>query len=418
MAQRLFELPGIQDLSKEQEAARALPKRGQHLVIGGPGTGKSVLALLRARRHATAREPHVFLVFNKLLHEASRHLGGKNISCHQWMTWFFKLFREITKGPVPKLAAVPGSSWKDIDWENVIRILEQQTEAALSSRPEYLIIDEGQDMPPEFYHVLASLGFENFFVVADQNQQIVSGKNSSRRDIELGLAIESEQVIELNKNYRNTAAVARLAGAFYTGDIASPLVMPPLVMPPLVMPPLVMPPLVTPPLVTPHWETGKKATVPVLFTYKKNQFELMIERILKMADRDPSKLIGVIAPDNQVRDVFFQALECETQKIKLDNGNPCIRTYHREHQKRVNFHEGGIIVINAQACKGLEFDHVFLADIDAYYCQSQNQDTLKRLFYVMVARARDNLTLLRSADNFCPANCILPENPNILKQHP
>ena len=393
MAQRLFELPGIQDLSKEQEAARALPKRGQHLVIGGPGTGKSVLALLRARRHATAREPHVFLVFNKLLHEASRHLGGKNISCHQWMTWFFKLFREITKGPVPRLAAVPGSSWKDIDWENVIRILEQQPEEALSSRPEYLIIDEGQDMPPEFYHVLASLGFENFFVVADQNQQIVSGKNSSRRDIELGLAIESEQVIELNKNYRNTAAVARLAGAFYTGDIASPFVAPPR-------------------------ETGKKANVPVLFTYKKNQFELMIERILKMADRDPSKLIGVIAPDNQVRDVFFQALECETQKIKLDNGNPRIRTYHREHQKRVNFHEGGIMVINAQACKGLEFDHVFLADIDAYYCQSQNQDTLKRLFYVMVARARDNLTLLRSADNFCPANCILPENPNILKQHP
>jgi hypothetical protein len=403
MAQRLFELPGIQDLSKEQEAARALPKRGQHLVIGGPGTGKSVLALLRARRHATAREPHVFLVFNKLLHEASRHLGGKDISCHQWMTWFFKLFREITKGPVPRLAAAPGSSWKDIDWENVIHILEQQTEETFSSRPEYLIIDEGQDMPPEFYHVLASLGFENFFVVADQNQQIVSGKNSSRRDIELGLAIESDQVIELNKNYRNTAAVARLAGAFYTGDIASPFV---------------APPLVTPPLVMPHLETGKKANVPVLFTYKKNQFGLMIERILKMADRDPSKLIGVIAPDNQVRDVFFQALECETQKIKLDNGNPCIRTYHRAHQKRVNFHEGGIMVINAQACKGLEFDHVFMADIDAYYCQSQSQDTLKRLFYVMVARARDNVTLLRSADNFCPANCILPEDSNILKQHP
>ena len=69
MAQRLFELPGIQDLSKEQETARALPKKGRHLVIGGPGTGKSVLALLRARRHANAKEPHVFLVFNKLLPE-------------------------------------------------------------------------------------------------------------------------------------------------------------------------------------------------------------------------------------------------------------------------------------------------------------------------------------------------------------
>ena len=45
MARRRFELPGIQDLSKEQEAARALPRRGRHLIVGGPGTGKSVLAL-------------------------------------------------------------------------------------------------------------------------------------------------------------------------------------------------------------------------------------------------------------------------------------------------------------------------------------------------------------------------------------
>jgi len=393
MAERLFELPGIQDLSKEQEEARALPKKGQHLVIGGPGTGKSVLALLRARRHANAKEPHVFIVFNKLLHEASCHLGGKEISCHQWMSWFFKLFKEVTNEPVPRLPASSESSWQDIDWENVNRIIEQQPQEALASRPEYLIIDEGQDMPPEFYHVLANLGFENFFVVADQNQQIVSGKNSSRRDIELRLAIESKKVIELKKNYRNTAAVARLAGTFYTGDLASPLVIPPK-------------------------EADKKANVPVLFTYKKNQFGLIIERILKMADRDPSKLIGIIAPNNQIRNVFFQALQYEAEKIKFDNDNIGIRTYHKEHQEKVNFHEGGILVINAQACKGLEFDYVFLADIDAYYCQPGSHDMLKRLFYVMVARARDNLALLRSAENPCPADCILTENSNILKQHP
>ena len=31
---RKFELPGIQDLSKEQETARALPREGQHLIVG------------------------------------------------------------------------------------------------------------------------------------------------------------------------------------------------------------------------------------------------------------------------------------------------------------------------------------------------------------------------------------------------
>lgn len=61
MAKRKFALPGIQELSKEQEDARALPKKGQHLIIGGPGTGKSVLALLRSRRHHIEKDNYLFL---------------------------------------------------------------------------------------------------------------------------------------------------------------------------------------------------------------------------------------------------------------------------------------------------------------------------------------------------------------------
>ena len=38
-------------------------------------------------------------------------------------------------------------------------------------------------MPPEFYSALIGLGFDRFFVVADQNQQITEA-NSSRKDIE------------------------------------------------------------------------------------------------------------------------------------------------------------------------------------------------------------------------------------------
>ena len=44
------------------------------------------------------------------------------------------------------------------------------------------MIDEGQDMPREFYNALVNLGFNRFFVVADQNQQITEA-NSSRKDI-------------------------------------------------------------------------------------------------------------------------------------------------------------------------------------------------------------------------------------------
>ena len=50
-------------------------------------------------------------------------------------------------------------------------------------------------------------------------------------------------------------------------------------------------------------------------------------------------------------------------------------------------------MINAQACKGLEFDTVILADIDEHYFRRGDPDTTRRLFYVMVARARDRAFL-------------------------
>lgn len=73
---RRFELPGIQDLNKDQDAALALPLEGQHLIIGGPGTGKSVVALLRARRLAQDQKRYRILVYNHLLEGSNRHLFG------------------------------------------------------------------------------------------------------------------------------------------------------------------------------------------------------------------------------------------------------------------------------------------------------------------------------------------------------
>ena len=103
MPKRKFELPGIQDLSKEQEAARALPKDGQHLIVGGPGTGKSVLALIRARRHQRDREDYLFLVFNHLLNRASGQLFGSDLVARTWIEWFLETFQSITGRSTPRL---------------------------------------------------------------------------------------------------------------------------------------------------------------------------------------------------------------------------------------------------------------------------------------------------------------------------
>lgn len=383
MAKRKFVLPNIQDLSKEQEKVRALPKEGRHLVIGGPGTGKSVLALLRSKRHVDDGDAYVFLVFNHLLERASGQLFGPGLASKTWRSWFFRTFRSLADSPVP-LLETGSKNFREIDWEGVDEIIRNLPAEEGQSCP-FLVIDEGQDMPPQFYNALLELDLNRFFVLADQNQQILE-TNSSRQDIEASLVIETADVIELRQNYRNNYSVARLAREFYTGDPASP---------------------------PPELPSRSHGSVPILYEYGGNDLNAVAQRILRRADRDTGTLIGVIAPNDHVRDRYLKALR--TTDVRLDNPRANVVTFFGQNRPDVAFDEGGILVINAQACKGLEFDVVILADIDEHLVRRQDPDHVKRLFYVMVARAKKQVFMFRKKDGRKDILNVLPRDQDVLR---
>ena len=384
MAKRKLELPRIEELSKEQERVRALPKEGQHLIIGGPGTGKSVLALFRARRHQREQDEYRFLVFNHLLDRASGQLFGSGLVSQTWDRWFRGVFREVADQPVP-VQKPNDNGYQEIDWAGVEKAV-QALPGGKGGRWPFLVIDEGQDMPPAFYDALIGLGFQRFFVVADQNQQIKEA-NSSRKEIQDCLALEADAVIELQQNYRNRYQVARLARAFYTGDPASP------------------PPELPKPM---------PGAVPLLYRYDEGNLEAVARGILRLADQDPRQLIGVIAPKNSVRGRYLDALR--TVEVELDNPRPTIETFFGDNRPDIAFDEGGILIINAQACKGLEFDTVVLADIDEHFVRRNDPDVAKRLFYVMVARARERVFLFMKRGGRGEIERILPRSEDVLRR--
>ena len=396
MASRRFVLPDIQELNKEQERARLLPKEGCHLIVGGPGTGKSVIALLRARRHHRAAEKrgrgtqeYVFLAYNKLLIAASRELMDGQVHAQTWIRWFNLVYKSLVRAPCPKL---DGEAYA-LDWQAIGKQIGgiKDPPAAV---PPFLIVDEGQDMPNAFYQALAELGFEHFFVVADQNQQITQ-EHSSVSEIANLLVLDPSDRIELRKNFRNPYPVARLALAFCVQDPASPCTQLP--------------------------SPGTSARTPVLMDYGPGcswSFKTVIERLLKAADREPARLFGVITPDNETRRRWLDALR--EHPVLLDHGRPRIVTYASgEDQGDLRFAEGGIFVINAQSAKGLEFDSVILADINRHRCNPEDphqMDDMRRRFYVMVSRARERVTLLREADKPCAVDAILPPDPDVLQR--
>ena len=360
-----------------------LPKQGRHLIIGGPGTGKSVLALLRANRHHDAEESYVFLVYNHLLRRASMQLFRDREEVHylrnqQWESWFGGQIYELSGENLPRLPSEPNTNYTDIDWDGVQRIVgEINVERLSEQRSIYLIIDEGQDMPPQFYRALLNMGYENVYVVADQSQQIKK-QNSTRQQIQDSLAIQPSDVIELKKNHRNTHWIAKLARHFYTGDPASP------------------PPELPAPPPEQLVEEGS-VEMPVLYEYAPGDFEKVINQILIRAHLNSERLIGVIVANDKVRTRYIDAFR--TIGIWSVGERPRVTTYHmnmnRQEVESISFDEGGIMVINAMSCKGLEFDTVFLADINEHPYWDDIADQKKRLFYVMVARAMKRIVLLK-----------------------
>jgi DNA helicase IV len=72
--------------------------------------------------------------------------------------------------------------------------------------------------------------------------------------------------------------------------------------------------------------------------------------------------------------------------------------------------------LNSQSVKGLEFDIVFIADINQFNIRNNDLDAIKKSFYVMVSRAIKQVVLLKEKGATCDVEQILPNDENLLKR--
>lgn len=376
---RQFKLPGVDDLNKDQDRVLRLPEDGQFLIVGGPGTGKSVVALLRTMK-CHKNEDYAFLTFNNVLLSATKQLVDFKLNSFTLDKWFNAEYKNIFNEPLYKYDVNNNEYQKP----NYLEIIKRFESKEVVHHSFHIIIDEGQDKPTKYYETLMYFGIENFFIVADQNQQITED-NSSRQELTDLLGLEVEDVIELKENYRNSHPIGLLSNSFFT-DPSSP-------------PPL-LPSKLKPSLGT-----------PILYEYA--NYQDCVKLILREADRDNRNLIGVVVANDDLRDVYVKALE--TMEINLDNPKPIISTYSAKDKKvpNINFAYSGIVVLNDKSIKGLEFDIVFII-IDGFKVYNNDMDSMKKRFYVMSSRAIKKLVLFKSTNHNDDVEQILPDDENIL----
>lgn len=186
------------------------------LVRGGAGTGKTLLALEKARRHYLAGERVLFLCFNNLLARALAervtdegfgeriHVSTLHSLCHE------TIMKAGMEGEIPENVKIGSSDY----FQDVLPDLFPKAFCQLHDESPFdvLVVDEGQDFKgrSEYVELLDWLivgGLEKgrWAWFEDDRQSIF---NLGRDDDTVDLEQFSPSIVRLFENCRNTAPVA------------------------------------------------------------------------------------------------------------------------------------------------------------------------------------------------------------------
>lgn len=322
-------MPSYQDLSKEQDSILNLALEGSHLVTGPPGTGKTVMAIYRTQALAKQHDDKA---------------GVAEDAVATFHSWFYGFWRKTYGETPPSL-----ETWV-YDWPEVATCFN--TDPPEADTLPYLVIDEGQDLPKEFYPLAGHMAAQ-MTVFADENQRI-SESNSLIEQIRAYGRFDGT-IHELRHNYRNTRQIAAVAAVFATSSTTG--------------------------MADPPTKDGDPVVI-----QRHAALDTQIAAIRRFEQAHPDLAIGVFTRTKKTQRRILGELK------EGDTANP-VQSYAREKGKpapKVEFARKGITVVNYPSTKGLEFDAVFIPEMQ----QLDKSDAVSDMqLYVLMSRARSFLFL-------------------------
>lgn len=364
-------LPLESALSREQKEVISAPAEGTILVMGPPGSGKTVVAVMRERALRKQKQEVRSLVFNNVL---TRYTGNES-TFHGWIaSWW----RASTGTNFPSgWVNVGGANRREMDFAKAADLATHALKSTLRKQGHWhhVILDEAQDFPPDAHRLLCVVQNRVFAdmaedqrpslcLLADENQRINAGAQSTLRDIKTCHPfLTANEEYHLKKNYRNTKQIAQFAAHFYVGL------------------PTGIPQLPT--------KTGDK---PRIVTTDLN---LSVDRIANYVRAHPNEEVGVLVQYKATARKLYNKL-----KHRLTGTRAVVQTYLSGHDElgdasRLSFDKPGAVTILCFAsAKGLEFDAVFLPELQTLRIEGVERDQVRMNLYVMCSRARHQLWLM------------------------
>ena len=132
-------------------------------VVGPPGSGKTVLAVHRAQMLAFADIRVVLINYNRMLRRLIALLTEQQIQArtmHQFVSAYYHA--QVS-------AMTPCTAPFVYDWRTISATLER---VGVTPEPMHVIVDEGQDLPKEFFQFLRDFVATTVTVFADEDQAL------------------------------------------------------------------------------------------------------------------------------------------------------------------------------------------------------------------------------------------------------
>lgn len=380
-----FEIPSTNELTQVQARIyRAIGQTKRIAVIGGPGTGKTVLAILAANGNY---KRGLFLTYSKPLSNLIyKHCRGMKVrTCHQWTfrfvmdIWGEEFAKQYTKDHL-------------IQWEAIISAYKKLNESAREeNRYDAVFVDEGQDLPDGFYRFL-SLIADKVFVTFDDAQE-VGNEGANRPEggpLNIDLDFQRNRILnalgmqedfyDLIENFRNTRQIERVAKLFYTNYEINDFTL--------------------------RMETSV-SDGPLPKVYVGENKDKIVRMILNDMRNDLSASCAILVPSNREYDEWMALLQKEFLRDEALKKYFYYKLSDKTNINKDNVGEPGLFLMTMRASKGLEFDSVYVIVSDNTMLNTNSE---KNAFYVALTRARSNLSLVFEHRNKSAVWKIIDEN--------
>lgn len=208
-------------LTANQSAVlRAIKNRRRAIVAGGAGTGKTLLAIERARELADEGHKTLYVCYNRALADSLRETATEHprlsiLNFHQLCSIFVKIADQRKSSDLMREArdAYPAADKFEVQMPFALMLAIE----GLNDRFDAIIVDEGQDFGQEYWAPLMDLlkdeHTSRLIVFYDPNQAVYV------RDFSPPI---QEEAFLLTINCRNTRPIHKAAYAYYRGESVEP----------------------------------------------------------------------------------------------------------------------------------------------------------------------------------------------------